>query len=101
MVFFMIIPRKIKHDEIRYGDTQTVCLIFISEDNIKPEILKDRVLIANGQEQVSIYYDQGLLSPTVFSEDEVSTSGRVRTTYRLDFELMDLKKSFKLTFDFK
>lgn len=38
---FIIIPRKIKHDEIRYGDTQTVCLIFISEDNIKPEILKD------------------------------------------------------------
>lgn len=39
---FVIIPRKVRHDEIRYTDTQTVCLIFTSDDEVKQEIFTDK-----------------------------------------------------------
>ena len=38
---FVIIPKKTRHDEVRYGDTQTVCLIFTSEDEVEAQIYTD------------------------------------------------------------
>lgn len=66
---FIIIPRKTRHDEIRYSDTVTICLIFTSEDNIKPQILKDdtgdilaHLMLMNAEARTKAYRYKDILN---------------------------------------